>query len=240
MPIQPHSLLFSLLFYVYGIFDAQLLFAQKTVLQNDFKFEDGLYLSSAAFLSNKPDLKWAQLSGDLIFNPKEETAGFRIAGWRDSLQAPPQNMKELWGFSKDGNPYVRIPGKLNSPIQYFALIRVRGKISYFTYEEDRVEEVVMKAYNPLTGLPFREGKVETKKRVRVKKLICMENGSIVDFSPKYFRDCIQDDARLLKTLDDLDAQEQNEKLFKLLLIYNDRNPFYIPYLEDIEDTIIKK
>ena len=38
---------------------------------------------------------------------------------------------------------------------------------------------------------------------------------------------LQDDNQLTNTINDLSTTEAREKLYKMLLIYNDRNPYYL-------------
>lgn len=229
--------LLSLLFWISLATTAQDSSPNRMPLNNDFLFTDGFYLSAQAFLKNDPEIDWDQLGGDLVFNPQAETAHFRLGGWRDSLQVAPEDLSKIWGFSFEGKPYVRVLEAEREGLMHFALVRVRGKISYFTFEEDRVEDVVIKAYNPLTGRPFREGTVETKKRVRVKKMIDMTTGNTAPLEPTTFRSWIADDARLLRTFDELSEAEKTEKLFKMLLIYNDRNTCFMPASQGMESTL---
>jgi hypothetical protein len=202
---------------------------------NDMQFSDGLYLSAFSFRSNEPDVRWESVGGDLFINPNTDIARFRLLGVRDSIPEGLQRVEDIWGFTYQGAPYIRIPREKPDDLPRFALLRVRGKICYYTYEVEEKKEVVIKAYNPLTGQPFRQGTVETEERVRIKKILHFERGENSDFTLPVFREWIQDDKRLVKTIDDLSPEEAEEKLFKCLLIYNDRNLVYVPDREVEKD-----
>jgi hypothetical protein len=193
------------------------------VVDNQMEFADGLYLSPESFRQNRPDLSWEAVGGDLFINPETEIARLRLSGVRDSIPAGLEKTEDLWGFTYRGTPYIRIPKENPNDLPRFAMIRVRGKICYFTYEVKEKKEVLIKAYNPMTGQPFRQGTVETEETVRLKHIFQFETGEPARFSLSNFRAWIQDDERLLKTIDDLSEKEAEEKLFKCLLIYNDRN-----------------
>ena len=109
----------------------------------------------------------------------------------------------------------------------FAGLRVRGKISFFSYEQELERDVEIKAYNPLTKKPFRQGKVSRKERVLVEKMLHFENGLIEDFNYVNFLLWIEDDPKLKESVFDLSPSEIKEKLFKCLLIYDDRNLVYV-------------
>ena len=81
----------------------------------------------------------------------------------------------------------------------------------------------MAAYNPLTGRPFRTGKVLREKEILVERMLSFETGQLADFNLENFKTWIADDSTLLKSFLELTPAEQQEKLFKTLLIYDDRN-----------------
>ena len=83
------------------------------------------------------------------------------------------------------------------------------------------------AYIPQTGEPYITKKVPKEETVVREKLIYYETGEIVDLSLNSFKKLISDDKELVATVNDLKTNELKEKLFKCVLIYNDRNPVYL-------------
>jgi hypothetical protein len=85
----------------------------------------------------------------------------------------------------------------------------------------------VKAYNPLTGRPFREGQVPQKKVITQKMMLHFENGEMLPFNKENFMNWIREDSGLSQAVSEIDPTDQN-KLFKSLLIFDDRNPVYLP------------
>ena len=62
-----------------------------------------------------------------------------------------------------------------------------------------------------------------------------ETGEVADFTIENFLKWILDDPRLIQSINELSQEEAQEKLFKCLLIYDDRNEVFVP--GNIEDAI---
>jgi hypothetical protein len=125
-------------------------------------------------------------------------------------------------------PSIRIPAsEIRRELPQFAALKLRGKICYFTYPDLRTKKVRLAAYNPMTGRPFRQGTVERQVEVFFEKMLSFQTGEVVDFNASNLADWIQDDPVLAETLLELPESEREEKLFKTLLIYVDRNPVYL-------------
>jgi hypothetical protein len=69
--------------------------------------------------------------------------------------------------------------------------------------------------------------VQNRVRVVRQQFMRAENGERSDFTPDNFAKLIADDPQLQRSLADLSAKEAQDKLFKMLLIYNDRHPFHL-------------
>jgi hypothetical protein len=63
--------------------------------------------------------------------------------------------------------------------------------------------------------------------VTIEKVLDFENGDLSIFNIKNVRKLIADDVKLTNTFKDLTDAEAEAKLFKMVLIYNDRNKVYI-------------
>jgi hypothetical protein len=198
------------------------------ILTKNFKFRDGIYLSLEQLHRNRPAYTWDELDASLVTNPQTfVTKAERIRPLETEAQDS-FRLDDIWAVSLGGIPYIRleevsIPGGM----AVFAGLRVRGKICYFSYEGQVTHMVEVKAYNPLTGRPFRSATVPREERVAIEKMMRFETGEIKDFTPENFLEWIEDDPLLWQTVKELRPEEAKEKLFKSLLIYVDRKLVYV-------------
>lgn len=196
-------------------------------VEKNFKFEDGIYMSYKSFKNNKPDYLWEDVRSNLYSNPQTYMAQVERIEVLDSA-GDSINVDSMWGLSIAGIPYIKLKkGEIKKPNTNFAAIRLRGKICYFAFDDYETKSVEIKAYNPYTGQPFRKGSVETKEKIKYERMIWFDDGRIEDFNKANFLNWIADDESLYETVSLLTEEEAKEKLFKALLIYDDRNPVYI-------------
>jgi len=196
------------------------------LLTKNFKFQDGIFMTFDDFKENNAILPWDMVYAKLHTNPqKMVTMVDTIALNMDLIQ------ENIWGFSLGGIPYINLKKKNEAGLNIFVGLKVRGHICYFSVDEVKEEVKVIKAYNPRTGVPFREGEVVTKKNVENKFMLSFETGEIKPFGIDNFLDWIENDKMLVKTVEAIEVSELSEKLFKCLLIYDDRNPVYVPKRE---------
>lgn len=197
------------------------------LVTKNFKFNDGVYLSFEAFQQNRPDYTWEEAEGRMVTNADTYLTKIEWLRTKDSTSKQHLPFAKVWGVCVGGIPFIKTPVQ-HPEYVLFSALRVRGKICYFSYEEEAIEQVVISAYNPLTGKPFRSGKVDNKVYRKVEKMLSYNDGRIETFTSEHFLAWIADDPKLVKTVEDLSEDEIQEKLFKCLLIYVDRNPVYIP------------
>ena len=134
------------------------------------------------------------------------------------------DLESIWGICLDGIPYIRLSREeLKKENVVFAGMKLRGKICYYEYEEFVIEKKEMSAYNPVTGYPFRTKDVDVKVKLIHQNMLHFETGETAVFSKENFKEWIKDDKRLYETVSELSTQEVEDKLFKCLLIYDDRN-----------------
>ena len=229
---------------VFLFFANVLLHAQgdTVYLSKNFKFKDGVFMTFEDFKNNKPTYTWKDVDAGVHSNPQNFTAqmyylkvkntsanGQKTAGQNTNI-SPSENenslidLAQVWGIALDGIPYIRLPKEaLNKQNTVFVGLKLRGKISYFEYAEFVMKKIRMSAYNPRTGEPFRTMDVEREVQVTHKKMLDFTSGEIADFTTSNFEKWIQDDVALLETVKDLPDGKANQKLFKCLLIYVDRN-----------------
>ena len=212
---------FLICFFSTIILSAQI---DSLILTKNYLFKDGVYLSFEAFQSNTPDYTWEELRTNAVTNPQTFLTQIQFVYLKREDGDIPLDINELWGVTLGGIPYLRLPqGTINKDLSSFAGLQLRGKICYFSYEDHRMVKIAMPVYNPLTGRPFRTGYVERRKKITFEKILNFETGEVADLTVDNLLRWIQDDPKLVHTIESLSAEEANEKLFKLLLIYDDRN-----------------
>jgi ribosomal 50S subunit-associated protein YjgA (DUF615 family) len=84
----------------------------------------------------------------------------------------------------------------------------------------------MYVHNPYTGERIGKKTVTNRDLVFIQKLMHFQSGENIDFSFDNFKAWASDDKGLLKSIEEMKNEEKESKLFKTLLIYNDRNPVY--------------
>jgi hypothetical protein len=201
--------------------------AQKTtIITKNFKFRDGVYATYADWQRNKPMLVLDSIETNLAVNPKTFFMQMEFAKHKKTMQ--PIGLDSIWGIVVDGIPYIRLPRtELDKTAYCFAGLILRGRLCYFNYETIRHTKVPITAYIPQTGEPYITKKVSKEETIVREKLINYETGEIVDLSLNSFKTLIADDKDLVTTVNELKTNELKEKLFKCVLIYNDRNPVYL-------------
>lgn len=195
----------------------------RPVLSPAFRFKDGIYFSFEECKADKPRYSWQELSGHLVSNGKTLLA--KVEKLVNIQSGTNVSLDSLWGLSIDGIPYIKVDA--NPKFTTFAGFSARGALCTFSYETDTLQQVEIVAYNPVTGRPFRKGAVKNKERLQHTRMLRWEDGRTADFTRNVFTEWIADDPQLQKTLKDLSPDEAEKKLFKSLLIYNDRHIVYL-------------
>ncbi|MCB9300779.1 MAG: hypothetical protein H6566_09050 [Lewinellaceae bacterium] len=198
----------------------------SVLLDKNFQFEDGIYLSFEEFRGNAPALGWDEVDAQVVSNMQSFSAQAAYIRHKGGSALP---LDSIWGFSLNGLPFVRLPDTATaSSAMVFAGLRVRGRICYYTYETQETQMVEIAAYNPLTGRPFRRGWVPRTQTLVRERMLHFETGKIQPFGRATLQAWIEDDAQLWRTVSELTEAEAAEKLFKCLLIYDDRNQVLVP------------
>ncbi len=210
-----------------GVSIACLSQVDSVIVDKNHKFEDGLYIDFADFKAAKPQASWDQLEGSLFTNPITKVT------YIDSLankNGDIIDINKVWGISLGGIPYININEKTPAGLHLFVGLKVRGSLCYMSYETKETQEETMKAYNPLTGIPFRSAKIKKEVIVEKEYLLDFDSGLILPFNKDNLLSLIEIDKALTKSVIELSSQNK-EKLFKCLLIFCDRNPVKIPLKE---------
>ncbi len=197
-------------------------------LNNYHRFRDGLYTTLADFQKDVPRWHFGQIAPVEYWinaDSNELHLAYKIPV---ADQHPQPLLDSLWGVSLFGIPYVRVARDESRTKVIFARLHVVGKLCYLYYEGVELQTFDMKVYHPITGDVLSSHPVQNRVRVVKQMFLRAESGELSDFTPENFARLIADDPQLLRTLESLSAPEAREKLFKMLLIYNDRHPFYPP------------
>lgn len=198
---------------------------QVEVTKN-FRFREGIFLSHQAFRSNTPDLTWDQVDAALFTNP--QTYVTQVQQVRLDPAGAMLSPDSIWGICIQGIPYVRLQRDwIQKELATFAPLELRGKICYFDFDKKDTIQVLMTAFNPANGLPFRRGLVDREVEVSYPKILHFETGEILDFTKDNLLLWIGDDPGVVEAVEAISDDELESKLFKALLIYVDRNSAYI-------------
>ncbi len=201
--------------------------AQKAaVITKNFKFKDGVYATYSDWQRNKPSMVWDSIETNLAVNPKTLLMQMEYAKHKKTHQSVV--LDSIWGVVVDGIPYIHLPkNELEKTAYCFAGLVLRGRLCYYNYETIKHSKVPITAYIPQTGEPYVTKKVSKEETIVREKLMTYETGEVFDLSLNTFKKLISDDKELVSTVNDLKANELKDKLFKCVLIYNDRNPVYL-------------
>jgi hypothetical protein len=199
---------------------------REKLITKNFKFENGIYATFSDWQRNKPTYRWDSIETTFAVNPV--TFLMQMEVLRVKKTGKIAEVDSIWGVVVDGIPYVRLPKKeITKPTTCFAGFVLRGSICYFQYETSVQTQVPITAYIPETGEAFMTRNVSNKTPVIKEKLMNYETGEIIDLTLNNFKKLITNDKDLLTTVNDLKPNEIKEKLFKCILIYNDRNPVFL-------------
>ncbi len=210
-------LLLSVIFFLGNAATAQNVFNSKASLKA------GCYTSFQELKRNQPYLSLDELTNfDYVLNAEKNILILSQATQDELLEKLEHS---FWGLSVDNVPYIRTQDQENGRY-YFVKLHVMGKISYYYYKAFRDKIVTMYVHNPYTGERIGQRNITNKERVMVERMLHFESGESVDFNHNNLKEWTKDDPGLYKSIKSLTKEELEEKLFKSLLIYNDRNKVF--------------
>ena len=206
----------------------QLVSAQDSVLlTKNFQFTDGIYLNFEDLQNNKPTFAWEEIEATIFTNPQTLLTQISSISLPDGTNNIALPTDRVFAISMAGVPYLQINAdESNKDLATFAALKVRGKLCYYGFPSIETKAIEMHAFNPKNGLPFRTSTIEREEEVFVEKLLDFETGETVDFTVANFINRISDDPKLIETIRLMPEVDRQSKLFKCLLIYDDRNHYY--------------
>jgi hypothetical protein len=211
------------------LFCTTCLFGQDSILlTKNFQFQDGIYLSLEEFQTNQPTFGWDEVSASIFTNPQTMLTQISTISLPDGSEDLPLDAHKIYALSIEGVPSIQVASaEIQKNLATFAALKVRGKICYFGFPTIQKKEIAMQAFNPKNGRPFRTSTIEREEEVFVEKMMNFATGEILPFEVNNFLKWIKEDADLVKTISELNPAQQKEKLFKCLLIFDDRNHLYL-------------
>lgn len=205
-----------------------LVFGQDTIaLTNDFKFNDGVYLTIEDLKANQPNHTWSEIQASAHINREKQIVRLEYLNIVDSnaMVIKDLSYNNIWGICVEGVPYIRINDTIKNLVQFVAL-RTRGQYCYFQYDSYEFRDVPMTIYDPETGHPIWEQSIENKEPITVHKILNFSNGTMTTLNLNTFKNWVKNDVQLTNTINGMTEAEAKAKLYKMLLIYNDRHPYY--------------
>ena len=198
---------------------------QKLVTKN-MHFKDGIYRTFQAWQKNMPDTRMSDLTMNYFLNPLTNLLEIDTIAYRKTQEKI--NPDLLWCIVLSGVTYVALPKKeIAKSLCTFAALKGTGNFCYYQYQIKETVIVPMTAYAPQTGEPFMTKNVKQTQTVWRQKLIAFNTGEVFDFDVPTVKQLLADDDGLSASLNALKPTETVNKLFKCLMIYNDRHPVFL-------------
>lgn len=201
-------------------------FAQKKT-PKPIEFVDGVYNTFMDFKNNSPKFPLHKIPNfDYKLDGEQNLLFLSDKSIAQLSESEIQSLDNIWGLCIKGKPYlkVQVPNKNNTI--YFVRYHLIGKICYLYYPIFEDKTVEMFIHSPYSGAKVGKKTITNRERTLVQKMMLFETGEFQDFNPENFKNWIKDDERLLETIKEMSDKELEEKLFKTLKIYNDRNPIF--------------
>jgi hypothetical protein len=215
-----------LLFFFIGL-QAQTTANDSLLVDVNFRFTDGVYENAEALRTNQPSVAFKFLAGNLVLQEEEFLLKVETLFPKGRPDLP-MELQQVDFICVNGLPYIRAYVDTIRNFTVYSGLRVRGRLCYFAYEQNQPDTVLIKAYNPRTGKPFRQQNVIREKNRLTERILVLATGEISPFDRVNLLRLMATDVALTKTLESLTVKEAEERLQRTLLIYDDRHPIYLP------------
>lgn len=198
--------------------------AQTAPVSNKFVFKNGWYKTFEDFKNNQP----AALSYFRTESYKSDEGNtIFMTVLEDTSTLAKKVLESYWGVCVDGVPYIHAWRDETDKTGFFVKLHVVGNICYYFHESVETRDVVMNIYHPQTGQLLARRVIQNHDKVMSQKMLRFATGETADFSLQNLRLWMHDDERLVLTLSDFNSKTPEDRLFKTLLIYNDRHPISV-------------
>ncbi len=198
--------------------------AQKHV-DNKYAFKDGIYYNLREFQRDQPST--AMIAVEFSAVVSEEKKLVQVA-WIRHKNGDTIRMDHIWGLCWRGRPYIRIhPDSVSRRMAIFTELQIVGNICLFNYETEEGHDVEFKAYNPLSGLPFRKSTEKRFKTVLRERMLRLRTGEIGVFDQNTVVNWTHDLPELSKAVQSLPHERAKELLPRMVITYNERKPYFL-------------
>lgn len=195
-------------------------------VNNKSAFVDGIYMNISEFRRNSPQ------RSDRIFNKirietnKEQNIASISRNTAQYFEAEGLSLDKAWGICVNNAPYIRIVDTVNYDKEQviFAKLHVVGRLCYYYHRTETIENIIMNIYHPITQQKVGEKAVANRKKLMAQRFFEFEKDEQHNFEDKALGEAIKSDEKLYKSWQELPRPASQDQLFKLLLIYNERNP----------------
>ncbi len=194
--------------------------AKLTRYDYSFSFKEGLYLDFYSFSNNSP-LQFQSLSypsyGDKDFFQILDTAK-TISFFDDYGIVVTINSNNLWGYSRNGKPYIYWAEKFNlvpfvGAVSHFI---TTIKVQYSTYRDPFYDPYY---YNP-------SARTYQSEEIR-QYLIDMETGNILEYSLKNVESILQREPEIYTDFSKLSKRKKSKQMFYYIKLYNEKRGLWI-------------
>lgn len=186
-----------------------------------FEFKPGLYLQFSDFRNNSPipfeSVVYPDYSHkDFYYNL--DTAKTIIFNDKHGLLIKKQ-ISEVWGFSKNGKPYIYWSNKAN-------LIPFVGSISHFITTINTIRHISPEPYygsyyyNPYYYSPPMSKTYQTEELKQF--IIDMETGNILEYSVKNVESILKREPQIYDEFSKLRKRKKTKQLFYYVRLYNEK------------------
>ncbi|THH41527.1 hypothetical protein [Neolewinella litorea] len=204
------------------VFPCFLVAQSQVPLDAAYRFTDGVYLTHAALLANRPEVDWSDIRGEMVQLAQDNRLQIEDFGYKsgDRTDTP-------YAVALDGTLYFFVQADPRRGFHEFSGLQVVGRYSTMTYDTTVQMRRLMKAYNPATGRAFREAWVERDQRKSVTRIIDMTTGERQALDQSTVARLVVGESDLAGALDRV-SPDATAKLLRALEIYNDRRPLLLP------------
>ncbi|MFN8207832.1 MAG: hypothetical protein U0T82_10565 [Bacteroidales bacterium] len=220
-------LLFLLLAINYNI-DCQTDTIGKVRFSPEFRFTDGIFLDFSQVKENAPIPK-PRILTELDYNDEQffnQLLEARKIFFFDNLGGKKEvETKKLWGFSRNGNLYVRVGGE-------FYRITVVGSICHFvanvsTYNQRYSDPFQYdRYYYPYGAYNYPPSNYESKEMRQF--ILDFSTGNVYDYEVKNMEVILMRDPVLHDEYMALSKKKKKQLKFMYIRKFNERNPLYLP------------
>ena len=202
-----------------------MLHAQENVSPKS-NFKDGVYEQAKQFFSNNPTQSTSAWMKLFTQSNSEQNIVKIGAQTIADFEQDGIDLNNAWGICLNKIPYIRLRDTAfyGKGDMVFVRLYVVGNLCYYYHKTESIQEVIMNIYNPLTQQQIGRKPIANRKKIMSQSVFRFGEDKILPFTETILSNYLKDDEKVYNTWKALPKPISQEQLFKLLLVYNDRNP----------------